>query len=145
MLKTRKRRLYLIFSLVAVMSMILGIALYILRNHISLYYTPHQVFQKHVPANQHFQLGGLVVKGSVHYTPHTLLVGFSLTDLSHQQIKVTYKGILPSLFREGQGIIASGVLNKNHVFIANQVLAKHDSHYHPPGIYKHSKKISKSV
>ncbi len=134
MLKARKRRLVLIAFIVAMSSIVVSMLLYTLRHHISLYYTPSQVYQDHVAANQHFRLGGLVMAGSVHQSAKHSLVTFTLTDPSHRAIVVKYRGLLPSLFREGQGIIADGKLNQHHVFIADQVLAKHDSDYHPPGV-----------
>jgi cytochrome c-type biogenesis protein CcmE len=79
------------------------------------------------------RLGGLVVKGSVKKIPETLKIYFTLTD-GHQNIEVRYDGILPALFREGQGIVAQGQLNNFGIFVADQVLAKHDSNYKPPEI-----------
>lgn len=125
----RKRRLFFILFLVAGISIAVGFALFALRRNIDLYYTPSQLFAH--PKSRTVRLGGLVVKGSVHHQMNSLQVSFVLTDC-HRQVMVRYNGVLPSLFREGQGIVAQGHLNAKGIFIADQVLAKHDSNYHPP-------------
>ncbi len=132
MLAHRQRKLYFIVFLLLGLSLAVGLALYALRQNISLYYTPAQI-PTNMPLNQNFRLGGLVVKGSVKRQAQTLQVQFDLTDW-HKTITVQYTGILPSLFREGQGIVAEGHLTRAHVFLADQVLAKHDENYHPPHI-----------
>ncbi len=131
----RRRRLYLIIVLIAGVGTAVGFALYALNQNINLYYTPSQILDKNVPYNRTFRLGGMVEKGSVHRTPNSLKVAFMLTDF-HQEVEVKYNGILPSLFRVGQGIVAQGKLNSKGVFVADQVLAKHDATYRPPGIGK---------
>jgi len=127
----RKWRILPVVSIVLGVSSAAALALYALRQNIDLYYTPSQVFKKHVPMGQTFRLGGQVKKGSLKRTPHSLRVSFILQDY-HQRITVRYTGMLPVLFREGQGIIAEGRLTSNNVFIADQVLAKHDEKYKPP-------------
>lgn len=129
----RRRKLYFIILLLLAISIAVGLALFALRNNINLYLTPSQVVKQHIAIHKNFRLGGLVVKGSVHRFPHSLRVAFTLSDY-HQQIKVHYQGMLPSLFREGQGIVAQGYLNQQGEFIAAQVLAKHDANYRPPGL-----------
>ena len=100
--------------------------------------TPREVQEKHIPANKTFRLGGLVKKQSVHeVAPSTY--EFVVTD-SHKDLKATYKGLLPSLFREGQGVIATGKLNENGVFVASEILAKHDENYMPKEVYEKIKK-----
>ncbi|MCH9769390.1 MAG: cytochrome c maturation protein CcmE [Gammaproteobacteria bacterium] len=134
----RRRRLYFIILLLTAISLAVGLALFALRRNINLYLTPTQVLRQHMAAQREFRLGGMVVKGSVQRVPGTLKLHFTLTDFQNT-VSVYYQGVLPSLFREGQGIVAQGALNAKGVFIADQVLAKHDSNYHPPGIY-HAKK-----
>jgi len=130
----RKRRLYFVLCLLLAVSVAVGSSLFALRQHIDLYYTPTQLLMQQPDAlNRDIRLGGLVVKHSVAHQSRSLWVSFSLAD-AHRAVKVEYDGILPSLFREGQGIIAKGYLSKQGVFIADQVLAKHDANYHPPGV-----------
>ncbi|PHQ81043.1 MAG: cytochrome c maturation protein CcmE [Coxiella sp. (in: Bacteria)] len=129
----RKRKLIFFIIVICCVSAAVALALYALRKNIDLYFTPSQMARAHFAANQEIRLGGFVVTGSVRHTPNSLDVSFLLTDSKHQ-IRVAFDGLLPSLFREGQGIIAQGKLNSHHVFIADQVLAKHDSSYHPPGL-----------
>ena len=92
-----------------------------------------EVEKGNYPDDRNFRVGGLVVEDSVRRTPGELKVTFDLTDLE-SQLTVTYEGILPDLFREGQGIIAHGRLNQEGVFVADEVLAKHDENYMPPEV-----------
>jgi len=127
----RKRRIYFIVFLLAGLGVIVSLALFALRQNIDLYYTPQQIQKQHVSMGREFRLGGMVVKGSVQHVPNSLQVSFILSDY-HAEQKVNYDGILPSLFREGQGIVAQGRLDQQGVFVADQVLAKHDNQYKPP-------------
>jgi cytochrome c-type biogenesis protein CcmE len=95
--------------------------------------TPSQVAQGEAPKGHSFRIGGLVVKGTVRRAPDTLEVHFDLTD-GNRTVGVSYTGILPDLFREGQGIIAIGKLSETGVFEASEVLAKHDENYMPPEV-----------
>ncbi|OGO92568.1 MAG: cytochrome c biogenesis protein CcmE [Coxiella sp. RIFCSPHIGHO2_12_FULL_44_14] len=133
MLTRRQRRIYSVISILLGVAVAAGLALFALRRSVDLYYTPSQAIDRGVLAGREFRLGGLVVRGSVHYVPHSVRVSFVLTDF-HRQMKVYYQGILPDLFREGQGIVAEGRLNSIGVFVADQVLAKHDENYQPPEI-----------
>jgi cytochrome c-type biogenesis protein CcmE len=83
------------------------------------------------PAERNFRVGGLVVEGSVRRDPGELQLSFTLTDLE-DELQVLYSGVLPDLFREGQGIIAHGKMNEDGAFVADEVLAKHDENYMPP-------------
>ena len=132
MLNHRKRRLYFIILLVMSMGLAVGLGLYALGQNVDLYRTPQQVLQQPIRHDQVFRLGGMVVKGSVQHGAG-LQVSFILTDY-HANIRVQYQGVLPSLFHEGQGIVAEGRLNAQNIFIADQVLAKHDANYRPPSI-----------
>ena len=128
----RKRRLY--HALMVLLGVGLGLTLLVttLRRHIELYQTPSELsLTNHHP----MMLGGMVVKGSVQY-PKGLTVLFEVTDFQ-RTLPVRYKGVLPALFREGQGVVVKGHLDGQGVFMARQVLAKHDENYHPPGIKLH--------
>jgi cytochrome c-type biogenesis protein CcmE len=126
----RKKKLSLILVLLLGIGGVVGLVLYALKQNIDLYYTPTQIDENPPSTNRHFRVGGMVVKGSVHYGEIT---SFELTDM-HQNITVHYRGILPDLFREGQGIVANGHINAQKTFIADEVLAKHDENYMPPQI-----------
>ena len=125
----RKQRLVVIVSILLCVGLATGLVLYALRANISLFYTPTQVQQGETQSQQLFRLGGLVKKGSVRHLKG-LTVQFVLTDLK-QQVTVEYTGLLPDLFREGQGIVAQGYLSSQGVFLAQEVLAKHDESYRP--------------
>ena len=128
----RKRRLILIVAGIAGVAIAVGLLLLALRENINLFYNPSQVANGEAPANRTFRLGGLVVDGSVK-RGSDLDVEFAVTDTA-KSVVVHYSGILPDLFREGQGIIALGKLGENRVFKAEQVLAKHDENYMPPEV-----------
>lgn len=129
----RKQRLIMIVIILCGASMAVGLALYALSQNINLFYSPKQVAAGEAPEGVSFRLGGIVKQGSVHYATQGLLVNFILTDRVHD-IPVQYAGILPDLFREGQGIVAQGKLESKGVFIAEQVLAKHSASYMPPSV-----------
>ncbi|NKB47458.1 MAG: cytochrome c maturation protein CcmE [Legionellales bacterium] len=110
-----------------------GLTLYALGNNLNAFYSPHDIAQAKVEEGQTFRVGGLVVERSVRRLDDGLTVQFTLTD-NQAQVDVLYTGILPDLFREGQGIVALGALNEQQQFIATQVLAKHDATYMPPEV-----------
>jgi cytochrome c-type biogenesis protein CcmE len=128
----RRKLLFLIFSL-TVLTIAAGLILYALRQNISLFYTPTQVVSGAAPINQSIRVGGMVEQGSIARAQKGLTVRFTITDYE-QTIRVVYTGILPDLFREGQGIVAEGRLIDAHVFQASRVLAKHDANYMPPEV-----------
>ena len=97
------------------------------------FYSPTQVENGEAPDNRKFRVGGLVVAGTVERASDSLLVKFDLTD-NAKVMTVEYSGILPDLFREGQGIVAMGEINDTGVFVADEVLAKHDENYMPPEV-----------
>lgn len=130
----RRQRMLVVIAIVAGTAIGVAFALHAFRGQLLYYYTPTQTYAKHVDAGRHFRLGGLVKKGSVHRIPGTLKVDFVITD-NRKSIPVHFKGVLPDLFRAGQGVIASGYLSKKGIFIANDVLAKHDSKYMPIKVY----------
>ncbi len=129
----RRQRFILVGLLVLGVSVALGLALLALRENINLFFSPTQVKAGEAPQQATFRLGGMVVEGSVRRPDADLSVEFVLTD-TVEQVTVTYKGILPDLFREGQGIVTQGMLNNNGIFEAKQVLAKHDENYMPPEV-----------
>ena len=95
------------------------------------FFSPTQVFAKESPEGRNFRLGGLVEKGTIKREDDGLTVHFVVTD-NHKNINVTYTGILPDLFKEGQGVVAQGRIGPDGVFLAEEVLAKHDENYMPP-------------
>ena len=136
---TRKqRRLTMIFAAMAVLGSASGIALYALRGNIELFLTPSEIAKDHVMPGTRMRIGGLVEKGSLIRDPGNKVV-FAVTD-TKSTVKVTYVGLLPDLFREGQGIIAEGVLKTPNLFVADQVLAKHDERYVPKNVEEDLKK-----
>ena len=129
----RRRRLYLVLMLVLGIGVAVSLTVYALRQNINLFYAPSQIEAGEAPLDRSIRVGGLVVPGSVSRNPDTLQVAFALTD-NEGQIDVVYEGILPDLFREGQGIIARGKLQEGGVVEAEEVLAKHDENYMPPEV-----------
>ena len=138
----RRQRFILVGLLVIGVSVAIGLALLALRENINLFFSPTQVKAGEAPRQANFRLGGMVVEGSVRRPDTDLSVEFVLTD-TIEQVTVTYRGLLPDLFREGQGIVAQGVLNNDGVFEAKQVLAKHDENYMPPEVAEALKKAKK--
>jgi len=129
----RRRRLTLILVGIVVLAVVSGLVLYALRQNINLFFTPYQLKNAHVRSDQVIRLGGMVEKGSLTHLNHDLAVQFKLKD-NEATIQVDYDGLLPDLFREGQGIIAIGHLTDPTHFKAQEVLAKHDEKYKPPGL-----------
>jgi cytochrome c-type biogenesis protein CcmE len=127
--RTARRRLMVVAAAAPVLILAAGLVLYGLRDSISYFYTPAQARAAHVPPGRPIQLGGLVVRGSLDRRPGGEF-GFVIADRLAQS-KVDYHGELPDLFREGQGIVATGAYDRDGVFIASQVLAKHDEKYMP--------------
>mgnify|MGYP000618374913 FL=1 len=132
-MKARHQRL----SLIVIGLAILGLATYLVLNalevNLSYFFSPSQVHNGEAPKDHVFRLGGMVEKGSVKRAEGDLTVNFVVTD-NNKTMAVAYTGILPDLFEEGQGVIAQGKLNADNVFIADEVLAKHDENYMPPEV-----------
>ncbi|MEZ5907562.1 MAG: cytochrome c maturation protein CcmE [Hyphomicrobiaceae bacterium] len=132
---TRKqRRGVLIGTSVGVLAVAVVLMLFAFRDAALFFYTPSDVEQKKIAVGQRFRLGGLVKTGSVKKGTDAKVV-FSVTD-TIRTIDVTYVGILPDLFREGQGVVAAGILSGPTTFVADSVLAKHDETYMPPEVAK---------
>ena len=129
----RRRKMTLIVFIATILMLVTGLVLYALRQNINLFYTPTQIAEGEAPKKQTIRLGGMVVKGSVIRGEDGFSVQFQLTDYQHV-ITVNYRGILPDLFREGQGIVALGKLVNRQQFQAEEVLAKHDANYMPPEV-----------
>ncbi|MCB1694575.1 MAG: cytochrome c maturation protein CcmE [Pseudomonadales bacterium] len=128
----RKQRLVIILAGVAALGVAVGLMTYAMRENINLFFTPGQVVAGEAPMNKRIRVGGLVVEGSV-VRGDGLSVSFDITD-NVDKITVRYDGILPDLFREGQGIIANGHLIDTNLVQAEEVLAKHDENYMPPEV-----------
>ena len=132
---TRKqRRAVLIGTSVGVLALAVGLVLFALRDSIVFFYTPSEVAEKHLETGQRFRLGGLVEDGTLKRGDGTT-VSFVITD-KRATLPVTFTGVLPDLFREGQGVVAEGMLTSEGVFHADSVLAKHDEKYMPPEVAK---------
>jgi cytochrome c-type biogenesis protein CcmE len=132
---TRKqRRGVLIGTCLAVLGVAIGLVLYAMRDSIVFFYSPSEVAAMQIAPGQRFRLGGLVETGSVVRGEGTT-ISFVVTDRA-KALPVTYTGVLPDLFREGQGVVAEGALQPDGVFHADAVLAKHDENYMPPEVAK---------
>jgi cytochrome c-type biogenesis protein CcmE len=125
--------------MIAVAAIVIGVgaatavALQAFQENIMYFYSPSQVSGGEAPHGRAFRLGGLVTSGSLQRTPGSIEINFLVTD-NAETIPVKYSGLLPDLFREGQGVIAHGKLNDSGVFVADEVLAKHDENYMPPEV-----------
>ena len=129
----RKNRLILILFMVIGLGSAVGLMMYSLSQNIDLFMTPTQIANGEVRPGQTIRAGGLVVEGSVVRSDDGLKVSFGITD-GAVNVTVEYEGILPDLFREGQGIVAMGKVDSRKVMIASEVLAKHDEEYMPPEV-----------
>ena|SRR5687768_10430765 len=130
----RQRRAVLILGCLAVIGVAIGLVLTALRDTIVFFHTPSAVAEKGLQSGQRFRLGGLVAEGSLKRGTGTD-VEFAVTDTA-KTIAVSYRGVLPDLFREGQGVVAEGMLEAGGRFRADTVLAKHDETYMPPEVAK---------
>lgn len=129
----RRQRLILIGLMLAGMGLAVAFALKSFNENLMYFFSTTEVVEGKAPENALFRIGGMVVDGSVDRPAESLLVRFKLTDFN-KEVTVEYTGILPDLFREGQGIVAKGRLSENGVFVAEEVLAKHDENYMPPEV-----------
>ncbi len=129
----RARRLAMAALIVTGTAISLALALTAFQSNLLYFVSPSEVQAGEAPVGKAFRIGGLVVEGSVVRPDNDLTVRFDVTDTVHT-VPVQYAGILPDLFRDGQGIVAKGKLNTNGVFEATEVLAKHDENYMPPEV-----------
>ena len=129
----RRRRLVLVLAILAGVAIAGTLALQAFRENVMFFFDPTQVAKGEAPKGERFRLGGRVEKGSVVREPGKLEVQFVVTDFQ-RSVPVHYAGVLPDLFREGQGVVAHGKLGADGVFTADEVLAKHDENYMPPEV-----------
>ena len=134
-MKPRHKRLVLIVTGVVGLTIAALFMLNAFRSNLVYFYSPTEVFEGKAPVDKTFRIGGLVQNGSVQRSQDGLKVNFVVTDLN-KMLPVYYEGILPDLFREGQGVVVQGRLNADKRFIAKEVLAKHDENYMPPEVAK---------
>lgn len=124
----RRKKLGILIFIATGLSLAIGLSLYALSNNIDLFFTPTQVAAGEVTPGQRIRVGGMVKEGSVEHSDETLQVSFITTDYSND-VRIHYSGILPDLFREGQGIVAEGSMTAEGLFVASRVLARHDENY----------------
>ncbi|MDN3519081.1 cytochrome c maturation protein CcmE [Aquisalimonas lutea] len=129
----RQRRATFVLLIVGGVMVATALALSAFRENMLFFFDPSQVVAGEAPTNYPFRLGGLVRDGSLEEVDEGLMVRFSVTD-GTSEVPVTYEGVLPDLFREGQGVVVRGTLREDDVFVAEEVLAKHDENYMPPEV-----------
>ena len=131
----RKKRLYLVLFIFFGAALAVTLVLFALNENLNHFYTPTQIASGEAPESQKLRAGGLVVAGSVERSTQDLAVEFVITDTA-ESVRVAFTGILPDLFREGQGIIAIGEIDQYGVVQADEILAKHDENYMSPEVKK---------
>ena len=129
----RKKRLFIVLAILAGFGVAVALALSALQQNINLFYSPTQIANGEAPQDTRIRAGGLVENGSVQRSNDSLQTDFVVTD-GVESVTIRYSGILPDLFREGQGIVAMGKLGADGVLVADEVLAKHDENYMPPEV-----------
>ena len=129
----RRRRMVLVALIVLGVGAATAFALTAFQDNLLYYYPPADIAAGKAPTGRVFRLGGMVEEGSLKRETGSMEVHFIVTDF-HNDVTVSYSGVLPDLFREGQGVIARGQLDANGVFVAHEVLAKHDENYMPPEV-----------
>lgn len=129
----RKQRLTIALLVVVLSSTAVGLVSYALRGNINLFYPPAEVAAGNAPLDRAIRVGGMVVEGSIVRSTTDLTTTFTVTDYE-AEVTITYTGILPDLFDEGEGVVAAGTLNEQGVLVATEVLAKHDENYMPPEV-----------
>lgn len=129
----RKQRLKIVLFIVVGFGVAVGLGLVALQENINLFYSPTQIVKGEAPTGALIRGGGMVVEGSVRRDPESLKVSFQITDYV-ETVDVEFEGILPDLFREGQGIVAQGRVSPQGRLNAVEVLAKHDENYMPPEV-----------
>ena len=131
----KRKRLWLVVGSLAVLGFAATLVLTALNDNIVFFYSPTQMAEKQIPPERRFRMGGLVEAGSVKKSADGQETRFRVTD-TNKTVDVVYRGLLPDLFREGQGVVAEGSLGADGVFVAREVLAKHDENYMPPEVAK---------
>ena len=134
-MKPRHKRIALIAGALATLGVAVALILNAFQSNLVFFFTPTQVASGEAPKTGNFRIGGMVEEGSLKRLPDGLRVEFKVTDTA-RTMQVQYKGILPDLFKEGKGVVAEGSLDKDGLFMADQVLAKHDENYMPKKVYQ---------
>lgn len=129
----RRQKLFMVLGLVSLAAIAVGLTLYALRANINLFFSPVQIAAGDAPFERQIRAGGMVREGSVSRDPESLDVEFTVTDYV-DDVRVSYSGILPDLFREGQGVVVVGELQRDGHLRADQVMARHDENYMPPEV-----------
>ncbi|MBL0167932.1 MAG: cytochrome c maturation protein CcmE [Propionivibrio sp.] len=130
-MKTRHKRIALIIGGLAVLGLVVALVLNAFQSNLVFFFSPTQVAAGEAPKGKSFRIGGLVKEGTIKREADGVTLRFVMTD-TEQDMIVAYKGILPDLFKEGKGAVAQGKLGEDGVFVASEVLAKHDENYMPP-------------
>ncbi|HPT49204.1 MAG TPA: cytochrome c maturation protein CcmE [Accumulibacter sp.] len=130
-MKPRHKRIALILGGLAILALAATLVLNAFRSNLVFFFTPTQVVAGEAPKGKNFRIGGMVKEGSLHREADGVTLRFVVTD-TDKEMPVAYKGILPDLFREGKGVVAQGKLGDDGLFVASEVLAKHDENYMPP-------------
>ena len=130
----RRNRLILVAFLLLGSGTAVALALTALNENINLFYAPDQIAAGEAPIGTMIRAGGMVKEGSIERSKTDLKVQFVVSDMQESEVTIQYEGVLPDLFREGQGVIARGSLNDEGLFMAEEVLAKHDENYMPPEV-----------
>ncbi len=129
----RRQRLFIVLFILVAVSAAAALIGYALRENINLFYPPADIVAGKAPTDRTIRAGGMVVEGSIKREPDTLKVAFEVTDYA-ATVPVVYEGILPDLFSEGEGVVATGKMGADGIFYASEVLAKHDETYMPPEV-----------
>ncbi len=129
----RRRRMVLVLGILAGVGIAGALALQAFRDNVMFFFDPTQIAAGDAPQGQRFRLGGMVRPGTVQRSPGSLDLAFVVTDFKHD-VPVRYTGVVPDLFRENQGVVAHGRLQRDGVFVADEILAKHDENYMPPEV-----------
>ncbi len=132
-MKARSKRMIFVFIAIVGVGVASALVLSALQSNIAYFFSPSQVLAGEAPQDKVFRLGGMVEEGSIQRAGNGLEVNFTVTDTA-RSVKVSYTGILPDLFNEGQGVVTRGKLGADGVFYAEEVLAKHDESYMPPEV-----------
>lgn len=131
--RRKRQRFYAVLAGLILLGTAAALVLNALEDSVVFFHSPSDIKEKSIPAGQRIRIGGLVEKDSINKQEGGVVTAFTVSD-GAATLKVTYRGILPDLFREGQGVVAQGALQQNGTFSASEVLAKHDENYMPPEV-----------
>ena len=130
-MKKRTRRVIFVSTIIFFIGILFTIFIKTFNENLLFYRSPSQIDSGNIPQGYIFRVGGVVLENSIRRYEDSTKIDFSITDFN-KELEITYKGILPDLFREGQGVVMRGKLNDDGIFVAEEVLAKHDETYMPP-------------